>query len=53
MKKGMSAMPCSRKMVHIRYMKKGMSAMPCNCALNPFILELSDSADALVALLIK
>ena len=41
------------KMVHIRYMKKGMSAMPCNCALNPFILELSDSADALVALLIK
>ena len=39
--------------VHKRYMKKGMSATPCTCALNPLIFELSDSAAALVCLLMK
>lgn len=31
-----------------RYMKKGRSFTPLNCALNPLIFELRDSADALV-----
>jgi hypothetical protein len=36
-----------------RYMKKGRSFTPLNCALNPLIFELRDSADALVDLLTK
>lgn len=35
------------------YMKKGRSETPCSCALNLLSLELSDSAAALVDLLIK
>ena len=35
------------------YMKKGKSDTPLTCALKPFILELSDSAAALVDLLLK
>ena len=34
-------------------MKKGKSCMPLSCALKPLIFELSDSADALVDLLVK
>ena len=39
--------------MHTRYMKNGISAIPCNCALNPFIFELNDSADAFVDLFSK
>ena len=35
------------------YMKEGRYDTPCSCALNPFSLELRDSAEAFVALLIK